>query len=454
VIALAAVEYAAFFLGVHLAALTRFGGQLRPEHSPISDLPTTAAIYALITTVTFFSFGLYTSRQRARAIGLGLRMLMAVWAAAGVMSAVIYFVPTFEMGRGVLLITTGYAFVISLLTRSVFARIVDADLLKRRVLIFGDSSRLRPFLLLRRRSDRRGFAMLGFVSNSADDTGDLGLDMLAAPDGLRALCEKLDVDEVVVALQDRRGSLPSDELLSCRLAGVNVVDLATFLERETGRIHLDLLNPSWIIFNGGFSRSGMRLFTSRVLDFVASAALVALTLPIMGLTALAIWLEDGRRGGTIFYRQERVGYEGRIFGLLKFRSMKVDAEVAGKPQWASKNDTRVTRVGAFIRRARIDELPQLLNVLQGHMSFVGPRPERPQFVEQLQSSIPYYAYRHAVKPGITGWAQLCYPYGASMDDAAAKLQYDLYYIKNNSLLFDLGILVQTAEVVFMGKGAR
>jgi exopolysaccharide biosynthesis polyprenyl glycosylphosphotransferase len=197
----------------------------------------------------------------------------------------------------------------------------------------------------------------------------------------------------------------------------------------------------------------VRLFTARALDFLASAALLLVTSPVVLLTALAIWLEDGRKGAPIFYRQNRVGFEGKVFLLTKFRSMRADAE-AGGAQWAVRDDPRVTRVGAFIRKTRIDELPQLLNVLRGHMGFVGPRPERPEFVAQLDAAIPYYSYRHSVKPGLTGWAQISYPYGSSIEDAKQKLQYDLYYVKNHNLLFDLTILVQTVEVVLMGKGAR
>ncbi|MBK9251815.1 MAG: sugar transferase [Proteobacteria bacterium] len=198
----------------------------------------------------------------------------------------------------------------------------------------------------------------------------------------------------------------------------------------------------------------MRLFTSRALDFIASGLLLVVTSPIMLLTMLAIWLEDGRKGGGgVLYRQARVGYEGRIFQLTKCRSMHLGAEDAGAP-WAQRNDPRITRVGAFIRRARIDELPQLLNVMAGHMRFVGPRPEQPEVVVELEAKIPYYAYRHSVKPGITGWAQVCYQYGSSVEDAVQKLQYDLYYVKNHNLLFDITILLQTVEVVLMGKGAR
>ena len=269
---------------------------------------------------------------------------------------------------------------------------------------------------------------------------------------LRGLCERFGVTEVVVAMDDRRRGFPIRDLLECRLAGVDVTELLTFLERETGRVRLDVLNPSWMIFGQGFRRDPLRLFSSRMLDVLASLAVLTLSAPFMVLTVIAIKLEDGWRAPAI-YSQRRVGLGGRTFKVLKFRSMRQDAELNGA-QWAQHSDPRVTRVGVVIRKLRIDELPQVFNVLRGHMSFVGPRPERPEFVAELAEKIPYYVQRHCVKPGITGWAQLCYPYGSSEQDALEKLQYDLYYIKNNNLLFDLAILVQTAEVVLLGKGAR
>jgi sugar transferase (PEP-CTERM system associated) len=306
---------------------------------------------------------------------------------------------------------------------------------------------------LRRRSDRRGFEIVGFVQPDGESVTVPVDRVLEASAGILDLCSRFDVHEIVVAMEDRRRGFPILGLLECRLAGLDVTELLTFLERETGRVRIDVLNPSWMIFGDGFRRDTLRLFSSRTLDLVASALLVTLSLPIMLLTMLAIKLEDGWRA-PIFYGQARVGLGGQTFIVLKFRSMRTDAERDGQAQWAQKSDPRVTRVGAVIRKLRIDELPQILNVLAGHMSFVGPRPERPQFVAELAQKIPYYVQRHCVKPGITGWAQLCYPYGSSEQDALEKLQYDLYYIKNNTLLFDLAILVQTAEVVFMGKGAR
>jgi sugar transferase (PEP-CTERM system associated) len=270
---------------------------------------------------------------------------------------------------------------------------------------------------------------------------------------LLAMCHHLGVDEIVVAMDDRRKGFPILELLECRLDGVEVTELLTFLERETGRVRLDVLDPSWIIFGGGFCRDSLRVFSSRALDLVASLAILGMSAPVILLAAVAIKLEDGWRA-PILYRQARVGLGNEPFEILKFRSMRMDAERDGRAQWARKSDPRVTRVGAIMRKLRIDELPQIVNVLHGHMSFVGPRPERPQFVSQLASKIPHYLQRHCVKPGITGWAQLCYPYGSSEKDTVEKLQYDLYYIKNNSFIFDLAIILQTAEVVFMGKGSR
>ena len=226
----------------------------------------------------------------------------------------------------------------------------------------------------------------------------------------------------------------------------------TFLERETGKVHLDVLNPSWLIFADGFRRDVVRRYEERAFDVLSSSVLLILTAPIMLLTILAIKLEEGFKA-PIFYKQKRVGYAGKVFDVIKFRSMRTDAEKNGAV-WATSSDSRVTRVGNFIRKVRIDELPQILNVFKGDMAFVGPRPERPEFVSKLAETIPYYHERHWVKPGITGWAQLCYPYGASERDAVEKLQFDLYYVKNHSLLFDLMILVQTAEVILLRKGAR
>jgi sugar transferase (PEP-CTERM system associated) len=447
------VELVVFSAAMLVAVALRLGGDFGAITDSLGPLWPRVTVYTLTCSLSFLALGLYGIHERIDAFGVALRIIVALLVATAVVVIVFYVVPAIEIGRGVLAIATGLAAVMTFAVRAVAYRLTNLKGIKKRVLVYGHSARMVAFKRMRRRSDRAGYHLVGLVHHPGDVVVPLGERVFQAPDGLKALCQKLDIDELVVALEDRRNTLPVKELLQCRLAGVAVIEFISFMERETGRIQLDLLSPAWMIFGDGFRRDGVRLLTARVLDFLASGVLLLATSPIMLLTALAIWLEDGRKGGGIFYRQSRVGFEGKVFPLTKFRSMRVDAEADGA-QWAQKNDPRVTRVGAFIRKTRIDELPQLLNVLRGHMGFVGPRPERPEFVKELEEKIPYYGYRHSVKPGITGWAQISYSYGSSIEDAKQKLQYDLYYVKNHNLLFDLTILVQTVEVVLMGKGAR
>lgn len=450
---LAAAEAALFFAAVYGAVLVRFHGSLglMPEApDPNGAVWPRALLFSVVMVVCLLAFGLYSARQRARLIGLALRVVLAVLMAFMVASALLYLIPNLWIGRGVVGLAAIGALLGILVSRSIFSRVVDEDVLKRRVLIYGAGKSAAAIARIRRRADRRGFSVVGYVP-AVGETREVTDRVLEPDQGLVRLCSSLDVSEVVVAMDDRRRGFPIAELLECRLAGVDVTEQLSFLERETGRVRIDILNPAWMIFGEGFRRDPIRLLTGRALDLIGGIAVLAVASPFMLLAALAIKLEEGR-SAPVFYRQRRVGVLGRPFELLKFRSMRVDAERDGQAQWASKNDPRVTRVGAFIRKTRIDELPQLLNVLRGQMSLVGPRPERPEFVADLAERIPYYHERHSVKPGITGWAQLCYPYGSSEQDALEKLQYDLYYVKNNTLLFDLTILLQTAEVVFLGKG--
>lgn len=453
VLLLVLFEFLAFGGAMLLAVLLRFGPAAATEFAQGEGFWPRVLIFAAACSLSFLALGLYGSFHRIRALGVGLRVFISLVLAAVLVATLSYLVPALEVGRGILAIATVMAGGAALVLRSAAHLVMDLQGLKRRVLVYGHGARMAAFTRMRRRADRAGYHLVGLVHHPGDIVTPLGERVFQAPNGLKALCEELDIDELVVALEDRRQALPVKELLQCRLAGISVVEFISFMERETGRIQLDLLSPAWMIFGEGFRRDGLRIFTARALDFLASAALLFITMPVMLLTALAIWLEDGRKGAPIFYSQNRVGFEGKIFLLTKFRSMRVGAESAGA-QWAVRDDPRVTRVGAFIRKTRIDELPQLLSVLRGHMGFVGPRPERPEFVAQLEAAIPYYSYRHSVKPGLTGWAQISYPYGSSIDDAKQKLQYDLYYVKNHSLLFDLTILLQTVEVVLMGKGAR
>ncbi|CAN5393033.1 hypothetical protein BH11PSE9_BH11PSE9_01190 [soil metagenome] len=262
----------------------------------------------------------------------------------------------------------------------------------------------------------------------------------------------LNVDEIVVALGERRGgSMPLRELLDCKLSGIRVVDIATYFEKTLGQIRIDYVKASWLIFGDGFNQGIFRTLAKRIFDVICAFVLIVLSAPAM-LIAMIMVVSESR--GPALYRQTRVGLNGKHFNVMKFRSMRVDAEKDGTPQWASLKDDRITKVGAVMRKFRIDELPQLFNVLKGEMSLVGPRPERPFFVEQLTREIPYYAVRQSVKPGVTGWAQVRYHYGSTVEDSQEKLQYDLYYVKNNTLFLDLVILFETITVVLMGKGAR
>jgi sugar transferase (PEP-CTERM system associated) len=275
---------------------------------------------------------------------------------------------------------------------------------------------------------------------------------MTSGESLLSFVKRHGVDQIVLAVRDRRdGGLPLQELLECRLNGVKITELTTFFECEYRQLMLESLNPSWMVLGDGFRQGFFRATVKRLFDLTVSAVLLVLTLPIMLIAALCILIESGL---PVLYRQERCGEGGRVFTLYKLRSMRNNAESGGTPRWAAASDDRTTRVGQIIRKLRIDELPQIINVFKGEMSFVGPRPERPFFVDQLVKQIPYYSLRHCIKPGITGWAQVSYPYGSSVDDAIEKLQYDLYHVKNHSLFLDIMILIATVEVVLWGRGAR
>ena len=412
-----------------------------------------ALVFACCILATMVGMGLFSRRMRDRMAGIVLRITLSVGVGAILAGAFLAPWPDYRIGFTSLAASAGVAWILLLITRSCAAVLTDRDIFKRRVLALGTGANAAHILRLRRRADQRGFKIVGFVplQSEARTVPDERLLAMTMPLSMIASIE--EIDEIVVAMDDRRQQFPLTELLECRLAGIEVTELSTFLERETGKIHLDILTPSWMIFGGGFRHDFLRRWSERGFDLVVSLGLLMAAWPLMLLTVLAIKLEDGL-DAPVLYRQRRVGFAGRTFEVLKFRSMQVDAEKDGKARWAEADDPRVTGVGAFIRKTRIDELPQLLNVLKGRMSFVGPRPERPEFVADLAKTIPYYHERHTVKPGITGWAQLCYPYGASEHDALEKLQYDLYYVKNHGLFFDILILLQTAEVILFGRGAR
>jgi sugar transferase (PEP-CTERM system associated) len=338
-------------------------------------------------------------------------------------------------------------------TRIAFLNFVNLKVFKRRVLVLGAGRKAARIAALATGRNIRHFVPVAYLRCGIDPglVPAYKVDVnTASPDAIADCAVEARAREIVVATDDRRG-LPVSALLRCRTAGIHVIDYLDFIERETKTVDLAALQPGWLIFSDGFRHSRLRELLKRSFDIVLSLALLLFTLPLMLLSSVLIAIESP---GSILYRQERVGLNGRPFSLLKFRSMCGDAEKDGVPRWAVTGDPRVTRVGWFIRKLRIDELPQLLNVLRGDMSLVGPRPERPAFVEDFNRQIPFYAERHCVKPGITGWAQINYPYGASLEDARNKLSYDLYYVKNHGLFLDLMIVLQTFRVILCADGSR
>jgi len=450
---LAVLEFCVMVAAVYVAVLLRFGGIDVDGEVSIEPLWPRAVAFAVIGLMCMTAVGLYNPRLRDALEGVAVRASIAMVLIAAAAALLFYTVPVLFLGRGVLFIAIAITFVALLAVRMLWVRVMRSGRNYRRVAVLGAGRRAGHLLRFRRRTDFIGTHIVGYVPCPGDQI-EIPEARQIHPEGkLLPFLRSHGIDELVVAADDRRGGLDIAHLVECRTSGVQVTEIVSFLEKELGIIHLSVVEPSWIVFSPGFNKRMLRLWLKRLFDIGVSTLVLVLTSPIMLLTALAIWLESGGKG-PILYRQQRVGAEGIPFNVFKFRSMRVDAEQAGVAQWAQKRDPRVTRVGAFIRKYRIDELPQLFNVLQGTMSFVGPRPERPEFVGDLERAIPYYSERHRVKPGLTGWAQIRYPYGASKEDASEKLQYDLYYAKNHNLVFDLTILLMTAEVVLWGKGAR
>ncbi len=416
----------------------------------------TSILFGLVMPITMLAMGLYQSRFRGGVLGVFLRSVVGFCCGAAILALLYYVIPALFLGRGVFGLAIIIAFFMVGTIRPLFFYYVDKDVLKIRVLVLGAGDRAASISQrMRRRVDRRGFRIVGYVPLDSDNSVVLDESNLIrlGDRSLIDMARDTGADEIVVAADERRNGIPLNDLLECKLHGIDVIDLLSFFEREQGKLPLDILRPDWLIYSDGFRHGVVRDVFKRMFDIFASVFILMLVWPFIAICALAIKLEEGK-DAPILYRQVRVGYRGKSFDVFKFRSMSVDAEKPGVAQWATKNDSRVTRVGAIIRKTRIDEIPQIFNVLRGDMSFVGPRPERPQFVSELAKEIPYYHERHAVKPGITGWAQVCYPYGASIKDSSQKQEFDLYYIKNHTIFLDMLILCQTAEVVLFGKGAR
>lgn len=425
----------------------------------LAELATHIGLFSVLVVIAALSVGLYESKLRETYRGIIRRVFVSVAISYFVVEVLTssfltnlqisqYFLPTYAA--------------LSIIALSVFRYFINRlgilGLGQSKIIVIGAGERASIIeKRMRREVDRYGFELLGFVpipgDNREEGIQNERLIHVKIDENFRNFITDNDIDEVVIACDQRRGTLPVEVLFDCRLRGVEVTDLLDFMERETGQIVVNLMYPSWVIYSNGFSSQN---YLRDALDYSINCLLAAIVLffmwPVMLITAAIIFFDDVKvKGASVFYKQERVGVNGKLFKIIKFRSMKLDAEKDGA-KWATTNDSRVTRIGHFIRKYRIDELPQLINVFKGEMSFIGPRPERPQFVEQLIRDIPYYNQRHNVKPGLAGWAQLNYPYGASVEDSMEKLKFDLYYVKHQSLMLDILILIRTVEVVLFGKG--
>lgn len=413
-----------------------------------------ALVFSVVMLTIMVSMGMYHRVSQGGIVStLGRVVLSFVLGAILLSIALFIFRETRIDHREVYGLALACAFISIVVCRLVWQLRTDR-VLKQRTLVIGTGRKAKEIQKLKRVSDA-GIRIVGYVDAERTGNNLIGQNHLIDihPDfsNLHEIVDHNKIKEIVVALDERRNKIPADEILECKMRGVRVVDVNYFLERQLGKISLDTLHPSALIYSQGFVQGKVKAAIKRVFDVLVAVSMLVVTFPLMLLAAIAIKIESGFKG-SVLYVQERVGANNKPFKIFKFRSMSENAEANGKAVWAQKNDARVTKVGNFIRKTRIDELPQLYNVLKGNMSFVGPRPERPQFVEELSEQIPFYALRHHAKPGITGWAQICYPYGASVEDSKEKLQYDLYYLKHNTVFLDLLILMQTAAVIFLAKG--
>ncbi|WP_191968510.1 TIGR03013 family XrtA/PEP-CTERM system glycosyltransferase [Cellvibrio sp. KY-GH-1] len=413
-------------------------------------------IFSVLLSCCTLSMGVYLALVREGFSSMVLRTLVSFFLLGSLSLFIIgvifgeELIPQSLIFWGVL-IATGLV----VITRFIFLKVVDTDQLKRRVVIYGAGVRAKKLLEdLAPEMSVLGVTVVGCIPSENESIEVDPKLVIAEPRDWLAYARQAQISEIVISPDERRRSsgnaFPLGQFLDCKLAGIVSSDSLSFCERELGKIDISLLQPSWMLFSDGFKYSKRRLIAKRLFDLVLASLFFLVLWPFMLLTAIAVRLDSP---GPVLYHQVRVGLNGKSFRIYKFRSMRQDAEKNGAV-WAKKNDSRVTRVGSFIRNTRLDELPQLYNVLAGHMSFVGPRPERPEFVTELANQIPFYETRHKVKPGLMGWAQLKYPYGASVDDARNKLQYDLYYTKNHSFLMDMLIMIQTVEIILLGKGVH
>ena len=437
-----AILATAFYFGAHIYIASI------PHELPSAYLFIKGLVFAFIIFFAMMAIGLYWHNEE----GIFEKLFrITIGYLVGIIIFIFFFdlfpYVSFDKGEFALVAVMGFAGV--LVFRWSYYLLSDHDILKQRFLVLGAGTKASRLAELNLHESK----IVGYIPVSDQNHYLANRKLLQYNKSLVEIAKEHQANNIIVALDERRKCFPVEDLIECKMSGIQIMDLTEFFESHKEQININELSPSSIIFSSGFRAAIIASYSKRLFDIGVSSLLLILTLPLMILTAIAISIDSHGRG-SIIYRQTRVGKGEAPFEVLKFRTMNVDAEKDGKAIWAKNKDPRVTRVGRVLRKFRIDELPQLINVIRGEMSFVGPRPERPEFVQQLSTKIPYYRLRHKIKPGITGWAQISYPYGSSEEDATKKLQYDLYYIKNYSMLLDLNILFQTVHTVLWGRGAR
>lgn len=441
-----------FIVGMVLAgAYFRFFGELF-QYGSLTPLFWKALIVAGTVQISLYYFDLYDFKHFQSNLELIIRLFQSLGVSSIILAVLYYIFPDLIIGRGIFFISLFFIGWLVISWRLFYNYLIRFTRMNQRVLIVGVGEMAQTIARTILDQKDSGFTVEGFITSDPAEIGKklVNPSIIGDFSQIEALVRERKVDRIIVALEDRRGRFPDRQLLSCKLNGVPIQEGVAFYENLTGCLQVECLNPSFLIFSDGFRKSRITRTLKRIKSLTVSFVGLLLSFPLIVIVSSLIkW--DSK--GPLFYRQERVGENGRTFKLLKFRSMVENAEANGAV-WAQKNDARVTRVGRFLRKTRLDEIPQMINVLKGDMAFVGPRPERPEFVEELIKEIPYYDQRHTVKPGITGWAQIRYPYGSSKEDALQKLKYDMYYIKNMSILFDLVIIFETVKVVLFGRGAR
>jgi sugar transferase (PEP-CTERM system associated) len=449
ILAEAALVYGAIICAVYLRVGTVDAPvELITKHGYLK-----AGVAAFFCLAAFYLFDLYDFLVMHDRRELVLRLIQALGLAWIALAFSFYSFPSLELGRGISLIALPLALTLMVSWRVSIHWFLGHPAIGERILIVGSGNLAVELAREVLHRPDAGYRIVGFVGNDAELLGKSLINprVIGMTEELDKIVKREGIDRIVVAMGERRGQLPTNKLLQLSLAGhVTIEEGASFYERITGRVSLNMLRPSWLIFTGRGRQKKLAEISRAVVHWLVALVAAILSLPVVVLTAILIKLESR---GPVFYKQERVGKNGRTFVLTKFRSMRVDAEQDG-PVWASKDDARTTRVGRIIRKVRIDEIPQFWHILKGEMSFVGPRPERPHFVSQLAEEIPFYEQRHLIAPGLTGWAQIKYPYGASIEDARQKLQYDLFYIKNQSLFLDAIIMFETIKIILFGRGAQ